>query len=94
MAESPGPGRRPVLRLLDLAGPFLALAVVIGGGYGTGGKVWSSAAVLTRWLGANAAALGLEGASVLGLGSGTGAVGLLACIKTLRDGVIAPIALR
>ena len=48
------------------------------GGYGTGGKVWSSAAVLTRWLGANAPALGLEGASVLELGSGTGAVGLAA----------------
>ena len=48
------------------------------GGYGTGGKVWSSSAVLTRWIEANANSLGLDGASVLELGSGTGAVGLAA----------------
>ena len=48
------------------------------GGYGTGGKVWSSSAVLTRWIEANANSLNLDGASVLELGSGTGAVGLAA----------------
>ena len=48
------------------------------GGYGTGGKVWSSSAVLCRWLIENASALRIEGASVLELGAGTGVVGIAA----------------
>lgn len=59
-----------LLRRLDIDAPGWS------GGYGTGGKVWSSSAVLCDWLVNNAAGLNLRGASVVELGSGTGVVGI------------------
>ena len=59
-----------LLRRLDIDAPGWS------GGYGTGGKVWSSSAVLCDWLVDNAAGLHLRGASVAELGSGTGVVGI------------------
>ena len=59
-----------LLRRLDIDAPGWS------GGYGTGGKVWSSSAVLCDWLVDNAAGLNLRGASVAELGSGTGVVGI------------------
>ena len=56
----------------------------------TGGRVWSSAVVLCRWLQGEHEAGRLGGASVLELGCGTGAVGLYAaCLRArvlLTDG--------
>ena len=94
-AAAPGtrhPGRRHRRRIAARAGPLASGAELLAaleleapgwsGGYGTGGKVWSSSRVLCDYLVDVAAGLEdappleLRGARVVELGSGTGAVGL------------------
>ena len=94
-AAAPGsrrPARCHARRALARAGPPASGAELLAtleleapgwsGGYGTGGKVWSSSRVLCDYLVDVAAGLEavppleLRGAHVVELGSGTGAVGL------------------